>query len=81
MVIQNGGRMNRNLNLTLTNFSSIGGTEFKKDILDKSPKQYNLSISNKHDKKINDEIIIKRKSLNTNKNKLNKKIFGKNEFK
>ena len=77
MVIQNGGRMNRNLNLTLTNFSSIGGTEFKKDILDKSPKQYNLSISNKHDKKINDEIIIKRKSLNTNKNKLNKKIFGK----
>ena len=77
MVIQNGGRINRNLNLTLTNFSSIGGTEFKKDFLDKSPKQYNLSISNKHDKKSNDEIIIKRKSINTTKNKLNKKLFGK----
>ena len=77
MVIQNGGRINRNLNLTLTNFSSIGGTEFKKDFLDKSPKQYNLSISNKHDKKITDEIIIKRKYINTTKNKLNKKIFGK----
>ena len=77
MVIQNGGRINRNLNLTLTNFSSIGGTEFKKDFLDKSPKIYNLSISNKHDKKINDEIIIKRKSINTTKNKLNKKLFGK----
>jgi hypothetical protein len=77
MVIPNGGRINRNLNLTLTNFSSIGGTEFKKDFLDKSPKQYNLSISNKNDKKNNDEIIIKRKSINTTKNKLNKKIFGK----
>jgi len=77
MVVPNGGRINRNLNLTLTNFSSIGGTEFKKEILDKSPKQYNLSISNKNDKPINDEIIIKRKSINTTKNKLNKKLFGK----
>ena len=58
-------RINRNLNYTLTDFLSLGGTEIKKNDnaninLNKSP-----------------EIIIKRKYINTAKNKLNKKIFGK----
>ena len=73
------GKANRNLNLTLNNFSSMGagGTELK-DNYNKSPNKHNLSISKKFNKiKINDEIVINRKNMNTTKNKLNRRIFGK----
>ena len=66
-------RSNRNLNLTLSNFSSIGegGTELK-DNYNKSPVKHNFSVTKKPNKiKINDEILIKRKNINTTKNKLN----------
>ena len=72
-------RSNRNLNLTLSNFSSIGegGTELK-DNYNKSPVKHNLSATKKPNKiKINDEILIKRKNFNITKNKLNRRIFGK----
>ena len=58
-------RMNRNLNFNLTDFLSLGGTEIKKN----DNANINLNKS--------PEIIIKRKYINTTKNKLNKKIFGK----
>ena len=65
----NGGNINRNLNLTLTNFLSTGGTEMKKN------ENESYSLNNNINKTT--EIIIKRKYTNTTKNKLNKKIFGK----
>ena len=65
----NGGNINRNLNLTLTNFLSTGGSEIKKN------ESESCSINNNINKTT--EIIIKRKYTNTTKNKLNKKIFGK----
>ena len=62
-------KINRNLNLTLTNFLSTGGSEIKKN------ESESCSINNNTNKTT--EIIIKRKYTNTTKNKLNKKIFGK----
>ena len=63
-------RINRNLNLTLTEFISIGGTELKKNSND------NILINNNLNK--TPEILIKRKYTNTTKNnKLNKKIYGR----
>ena len=64
--------VNRNLNLTLTNFSSLGGTEFKKDSINKSPEPHDLSITNQ----LNGEIIIKRKYVNMNKSNIYKKILN-----
>ena len=59
-------RMNRNLNFTLTDFLPLGGgTEVKKN------ENTNINLNK------SPEIIIKRKYINTTKNKLNKKIFGK----
>ena len=64
--------VNRNLNLTLTNFSSLGGTEFKKDSINKSPEPHDLSIGNH----LNGEIIIKRKYANLNKSNIYRKILN-----
>ena len=64
-------RKNRNLNLSLTDFASLGGTEYIK--FEKDIKQiYNLNKS--------PEILIKRKFINTTKNKLNEKIFGRMNY-
>ena len=64
-------RKNRNLNLSLTDFVSLGGTGFTK--IDNDIKQiYNLNKS--------PEILIKRKFINTTKNKLNEKIFGRMNY-
>ena len=61
-------RKNRNLNLSLTDFVSIGATGYKKS--ENDIKQiYNLNKS--------PEILIKRKFINTTKNKLNEKMFGR----
>ena len=63
-------RKNRNLNLTLTDFlsmSGMSGTEYKK--IEKDNKIYNLNKS--------PEILIKKKFINTTKNKLDEKIFGR----
>ena len=64
--------VNRNLNLTITNFSSLGGTEFKKDSINKSPEPHDLSIGNQ----LNGEIIIKRKYVNLNKSNIYRKILN-----
>ena len=59
-------KFNRNLNLTITDFLSIGSTELKKN--------ENDNINNHMEK--SPEIIIKRKLINTTKNQINKHIFG-----
>ena len=64
--------MNRNLNLTITNFSSLGGTEFKKDSINKSPEPHDLSVS----KQLNGEVIIKRKYANLNKSIIYRKLLN-----
>ena len=64
--------MNRNLNLTLTNFSSLGGTELIKDSINKSPETHNLSLENH----LNGGIIIKRKYANLNKSNIYRKILN-----
>ena len=64
--------MNRNLNLTLTNFSSLGGTEFQKDSINKSPEPHDLSIGNH----LNGDIIIKKKYANLNKSNIYRKILN-----
>lgn len=64
--------MNRNLNLTLTNFSSLGGTEFQKDSINKSPEPHDLSIGNH----LNGDLIIKKKYANLNKSNIYRKILN-----
>ena len=65
-------RMNSNLNLTLTNFSSLGGTENIMDNMNKSLEQDEQSVVNK----INDDIIIKKRHTNITKNLMNKKVIN-----
>ena len=60
-------RINRNLNLSLTEYLSIGGTETKKN--------GNFDFNNNINK--SPEIVIKRKYINAAKDNLNKRIFGK----
>jgi len=64
--------MNRNLNLTLTNFSSLGGTEFQKDSINKSHEPHDLSIGNH----LNGDLIIKKKYANLNKSNIYRKILN-----
>ena len=65
-------RLNQNLNLT--NYS----IDAPRENLNKSPEEFNLTLANQLDNiKIKEDIIIKRKYVNTTKNRLNKKIFGK----
>ena len=69
-------RLNQNLDLNLSNYS----TDFQKDNLNKSPKQFNLSLTRKLDNtKTNDE-IKPRKYIYTTENKLNKKILNLKEI-
>ena len=62
-------RNNRNLNLTLSDFSSVATDIKKKDNSNINCKIRNINKS--------PEIVMKKKFINTTKNKLNNNIFGK----